>query len=76
MTEIGAFDAKTHLAELLERASAGEDIVITKRGRPVARLTGLGSSDAEDAFAELARLRKRTRLGGLSAKVLRDEGRR
>jgi prevent-host-death family protein len=76
VTEIGAFDAKTHLAELLERASAGEDIVITKRGRPVARLTGLGSSDAEDAFAELARLRKRTKLGGLSAKVLRDEGRR
>ena len=76
MAEIGSFDAKTHLAELLERAAAGEDIVITKRGRPVARLTGLGTADAESAFAELRRLRKRTTLGALSWKALRDEGRR
>lgn len=36
---IGAFDAKTHLSELLERVSKGESFVITRRGVPVARLS-------------------------------------
>ncbi len=31
-------DAKTHLSRLVERAAAGEEIVIAKAGRPVARL--------------------------------------
>jgi prevent-host-death family protein len=31
-------DAKTHLSRLVERAAAGEEIIITKAGRPVARL--------------------------------------
>jgi len=35
---IGAFEAKTHLAGLLQRVEAGESITITKHGRPVARL--------------------------------------
>lgn len=37
-TAYGAFDAKTHLAHLLERVEKGERITITKHGRPVARL--------------------------------------
>jgi prevent-host-death family protein len=37
-TTIGAFEAKTHLSKLLDRAEAGETITITKHGRPVARL--------------------------------------
>ena len=36
MTTIGAFEAKTHLAELLVRVEHGEEILITRRGRPVA----------------------------------------
>jgi prevent-host-death family protein len=36
--EIGAFEAKTRLSELLERVGRGEVYVITKRGRPVAEL--------------------------------------
>jgi prevent-host-death family protein len=31
-------DAKTHLSQLVERAAAGEEIIITKAGRPMARL--------------------------------------
>ena len=38
MTTIGSFEAKTHLAKLLERACAGERILITNRGKPVAML--------------------------------------
>jgi len=38
MRSVGAFDAKTHLNELLEQVSHGESIQITRRGVPVARL--------------------------------------
>ena len=37
-TAIGAFDAKTHLAELLAQVQRGRVFCITKRGRPVAEL--------------------------------------
>ena len=37
-TSYGAFDAKTHLGQLLDRVEKGERITITKHGRPVARL--------------------------------------
>jgi len=36
--EIGAFEAKTRLSELLERVDRGQVYIITKRGRPVAEL--------------------------------------
>lgn len=36
---VGIDEAKAHLAELLERVKAGEEIVITRAGKPVARLT-------------------------------------
>ena len=38
MREVGAFEAKTHLSELLAAAEAGESVLITRRGAPVARL--------------------------------------
>ena len=38
VTEIGAFEAKTHLSELLEKVSQGKTFHITKRGRPMAEL--------------------------------------
>ncbi len=36
--EIGAFEAKTRLSEILDRVDNGDVYVITKRGRPVAEL--------------------------------------
>jgi prevent-host-death family protein len=38
-TTVGAHDAKTHLAQLLDRVERGEEIVITRHGRPIARLS-------------------------------------
>ncbi len=38
MTQVNLYDAKTHLSQLVERAAAGEEIVIAKAGVPVARL--------------------------------------
>ncbi len=37
-TSVGAFEAKTRLSELLQRVESGEQVTITKHGRPVARL--------------------------------------
>ena len=79
MTYVGAFEAKTHLSSLLDRAAGGEEIVITRHGKPVARLIGAVQLDrARIAFAigALKQLRQGVRLDGLSWKMLRDEGRR
>ncbi len=38
MTEVGVYEAKTHLSELLARVSEGEQFLITRHGRPLARL--------------------------------------
>jgi prevent-host-death family protein len=40
---IALYEAKTHLSSLVDRASAGEEIVISKSGKPKARLVPLGS---------------------------------
>lgn len=79
MTTVGAFEAKTHFSALLERAARGEEIVITRHGRPVARLvpaTVAGEGRIEQAIATLKNLREGALLDGLSWKTLRDEGRR
>ena len=79
MISVGAFEAKTHLSTLLDRVASGEEVVITKHGKPIARLIGAGQVDRSrvtDAIEKLKSLRKNTRLNGLSWKALRDEGRR
>jgi prevent-host-death family protein len=76
---VGAFEAKTHLSTLLDRVAGGEEVVITKHGKPVARLVSAVHIDrarVREAFEKLKVLRKGTTLGGLSWKALRDEGRR
>ena len=44
MAEVGAFEAKTHLSRLQDQVERGGTIVITRHGRPVVRLTPVGSS--------------------------------
>lgn len=41
MKTVNIYEAKTHLSELVEEAASGEDVVIARAGRPVARLTRL-----------------------------------
>ena len=38
MITVGSFEAKTKLAELLDKVEAGETVTITRRGKPVAKL--------------------------------------
>ncbi len=79
MKTVGAFEAKTHFARLLERVANGEQIVITRHGTPVARLVPFAKPDGERAGRAIARLKascKGCRLDGLSWRDLRDTGRR
>jgi len=79
---VGSFEAKTHFSELLERAEHGEEIVITRRGKPVARLVPMAEVKREDPRKILERMRKRAKKAGLKGfdwnewKQYRDEGRR
>ncbi|UZD54984.1 type II toxin-antitoxin system Phd/YefM family antitoxin [Caldimonas aquatica] len=78
-TTVGAFEAKTHLSALLDRVEQGEEVVITKHGRPVARLTPVAASREEDVAAAVARLKdigQRLSLAGLDWRTLRDDGRK
>jgi prevent-host-death family protein len=80
--EIGAFEAKNTLGTLLDRVEHGEEIIITRRGRPVARLVRAQPDDqAVAAHAAAGRLRALAdELAGVTLtwdelKSYRDEGR-
>ena len=52
MKEIGAFEAKTKLGQVLDWVEAGEEVIITRRGKAVARLIPPGATiDHERARA-------------------------
>ncbi len=76
--KIGAFEAKTRLSELLHLVEHGEEIIITRRGRPVARLSPVSSDTRKtgEVIHDLRALRRNMRLDDLDWKKLRDAGRR
>jgi prevent-host-death family protein len=80
-TEIGAFDAKTRLSELLRKVEQGERFTITVRGEPKAQLVPLPASKPvhtpEEIEAAYQRLRN-PRIKGISHEQIRawiEEGR-
>ncbi|WP_207484695.1 type II toxin-antitoxin system Phd/YefM family antitoxin [Arenibaculum pallidiluteum] len=78
MREVGAFEAKTHLPELLRDVERGESIRITNRGRPVARLVPdyEGGLDTAQTIDPILELRRGKRLGpGPSLKDMIEKGR-
>lgn len=77
---VGAYEAKTHLSELLEKVEAGEEITITKHGAPVAKLVPVKKeASPEERVAAIERIQKLASglsLRGLKVKDLASEGRR
>ncbi|HEX6502830.1 MAG TPA: type II toxin-antitoxin system Phd/YefM family antitoxin [Terriglobales bacterium] len=77
---VGAYEAKTHLSELLEKVEAGEEITITKHGAPVAKLVPVKKeASTEERISAIERIQKLAiglSLGGLKVKDLLNEGRR
>ena len=87
MASVTALEAKTRFGKLLERVARGEEIVITRHDKPVARLIPEGGGSLQEvraAVADLRALRRRIgkRIGGkrklsrTQIKSLIDEGRR
>jgi len=80
MREVGAFEAKNRFGTLLDWVEKGEEVVITRRGKAVARLvpnaSGLDREKAAQAVAGIVARRTGVTLGGLKIKDLVNEGRR
>lgn len=53
MLTVGAFEAKTKFSELLDAVERGEEVVITRRGLPVARLMAVAGRDEAARVAAL-----------------------
>jgi prevent-host-death family protein len=80
MNEVGVFEAKTKLSALLDRVEKGEEIIITRHGKPVARLTAPArrwtKESVQAAVDRIKELRKDNRLGpDLTIQDLLDESR-
>jgi prevent-host-death family protein len=81
MESVGLFEAKTHLSEIVARAEAGEEVVIMRHNKPVAKIVpyavvehGERKARARAAVKALLKQSEGRRLG-LDWKSLRDEGR-
>lgn len=85
MITIGAREAGVNPA-LLDKVHKGEEVLITRQGKAVARLVAAGiemqprtpeeQAEIDEAFRKMDKLRKEMKLKNLDWKALRDEGRR
>lgn len=83
MRDVGSFEAKTRLSELLAAVEAGESVTITRRGKAVARLVPIAPEPEqaaawEETAARIRDLRRRVGSGMTASEILaaRDAGRR
>jgi prevent-host-death family protein len=71
-TEIGAFDAKTKLSEILRKVDQGERFTITVRGRPVADVVPSLQRDKGRATEAVRRLLAMPKIADVSAETIRE----
>lgn len=84
METVGILDARNKFSALVERAENGEEVVITRHGKPVARLVGMEKDTdserrtrARDAVRAIREMRGEVKaLGDTTVKGLIEEGRR
>jgi prevent-host-death family protein len=78
MKTVGVYEAKTHLPRLLDEVSEGTSVVITRHGKPVARLVPIepAKRSVEEVIESIRRNRKGVRLNGVPVKELINEGRK
>ena len=78
-TEVGSFDAKAKLSELLRAVQRGQRYTITLRGRPVADLVPSASAINDDVHVAITAMQQMPKVEGIPAETLADwlaEGRR
>jgi prevent-host-death family protein len=80
MDSVGAFEAKTHLSDLLDRVRQGEKITITRHGVPAAMLVPVEEKGSKLTHQEVVEgmraLRKRIKPDSMSVREMVNEGRR
>ena len=78
MSEVSVAQAKAHLSEILVRVEAGETVTITRRGRPVARVSGISTPKKPIDFEALRKFRESQPMSDRSSadiiREMRDEG--
>ena len=79
--EIGAFEAKTHFSHIIERAERGEDFIVTRRGKPVAKIIPFKQKNEmtrKEAMAKLMEMRKlyRGEPGSFNIREAIEDGRK
>ena len=79
--QIGAFEAKTHFSQIIQKVENGEDFVITKRGKPVAKIIPFKKEPEitfKEAVEQLKEMRKlyRGEPGSFNIREAIEEGRR
>jgi prevent-host-death family protein len=77
---IGAFEAKTHFSQIIEKAESGEDFIITRRGKPVAKIIPFEQKKEmtfKEAVKQLIEFRKlyRGEPGSFNIREAIEEGR-
>jgi prevent-host-death family protein len=79
MREVGAFEAKNKLGQLLDLAEKGEEIIITRHGKQVARLMPIKKpfdrEAARRAAEEIRKMRKGISIDDATIKEFINEGR-
>ena len=74
MDEIGLFEAKNKLSELVGRAERGEEVVITRRGRAVAKLVPVGELSRRQRSRQAAQqIRERALQAAQDIRTLAQE---
>jgi prevent-host-death family protein len=78
---MGLFEAKTHLSELVARVEAGDEVVITRHNKPVARIVPIGrvprgSAQRRQAALNALQAFEPIRLEGVTLEQLIEAGRR
>jgi prevent-host-death family protein len=78
MRQVGVYDAKTKLPSLLDEVERGEEITITRHGRPIARLVPVRERrrTVRETIEEIREFRKAHPLRGLTVRELIEEGRK
>jgi prevent-host-death family protein len=78
--QIGTFEAKTHFSQIIEKVEHGEDYIITRRGKPVAKIIPFRQGPEMtrmEAFDQLLEMRKlyRGEPGSFNVREAIEEGR-
>jgi len=75
MTTLATVEAKSHFSEMIERASKGEEIVITKRGLPVVKVVAYqktGKQEMEDFLSKMSDFRASLESSKLEEPLLHE----